>query len=177
MAYTLDAIIAERALISSLGDGLPDARAVELGGRVVLLPLTANAVEVLSPNRKWGRARWLLNGEAIPIPLVDILCRASAGGNVVYVEAEFFGGDGAQASMVWRDGRLVLGPVIDPPGFPRRDRARDEPRPPLAELPINRALRELGVRRAAAAMDEFETVGLGRHRSTEQWTDAAQCLR
>lgn len=66
------------------------------------------------------------------------------GGLVAYVEAEYFGGVGEQSAVLWRDGvREELGS-------------------------INEALRALGVR-GIAGRDEFDTVDLGRHRSTQDW--------
>lgn len=88
---------------------------------------------------------------------------ASTGGALAYVEADFFGGVGTQAAVVWDGGRLVLGPLSARlgPGRPRPRRA----------WPINRALRTLGVR-AGAHVDEFEAADLGRHRETEDWAEA-----
>lgn len=45
---------------------------------------------------------------------------------------------------------------------------RLEPGRPSEPSPISRALARLGVTRAGAR-DEFDAVGLGRHRSTENW--------
>jgi hypothetical protein len=39
------------------------------------------------------------------------------------------------------------------------------------QWPLNRALRELGVARGEA-FDEFDAVGLGKHRHTEDWLKA-----
>jgi hypothetical protein len=65
-------------------------------------------------------------------------------GPVVYVEAEYFGGVGEQRALLWRGG------------------VREE-------LPtINAGLRGLGVR-GTADRDEFDSLGLGRPRSTAEW--------
>jgi hypothetical protein len=65
-------------------------------------------------------------------------------GPVAYVEAEYFGGVGEQRATLWRDGV-----------------AEDLPA-------LNEALRALGVRRTGGR-DEFDTIGLGRHRTTQDW--------
>ena len=67
-------------------------------------------------------------------------------GMVAYVEATFTGGYGGHATMIWENGQL-----IGEPG----DR-------------INVVLQRLGVV-ATSGLDEFDTVGLGRHRTTRQW--------
>jgi hypothetical protein len=83
-----------------------------------------------------------------------LAAQASRQEPVVYAEAEFFGGVGEQRAVLWRGGEgtvLDQGTVLDAePG------------------PINAALRGLGVRRSAD-VDEFDSVGLGRHRSTQEW--------
>ena len=79
----------------------------------------------------------------------------SARSTLLYFETEYFGGMGTQGAAVFRDGELVFGPQA-------------------AELgPINNALAVLGVRTVPPAVDEFETVGLQRHRSVEDWQQAA----
>jgi hypothetical protein len=73
---------------------------------------------------------------------------------VAYVETEYFGGDGVQAAAVWEGGAIAFGPRQADAG------------------PINEALRLLGVERTTA-QDEFDTVGLGRHRRNEGWIEEA----
>ncbi len=80
---------------------------------------------------------------------------ASAIGDVGYVEANFFGADGNQACVVWRDGGVVFGPFHADDDEP--------PTPPLHDWPINQALRFFGVK-AQPGHDEFDTVNLGRFR-------------
>lgn len=77
-----------------------------------------------------------------------LAARASDQAPVLYAEAEFFGGVGEQHAVLWRGGR---GTAFD--GEPD---------------PINAALRALGVRRSGD-LDEFDSVALGRHRSTLDW--------
>jgi hypothetical protein len=93
-------------------------------------------------------------GTDLPESILQLCSSTSHGGVVAYVEAEFFGGDGGQGAAVWRDTRLVAGPQVGPHA-------------------INEALRLLGVR-AAAGLDEFDTVGLGLHRSTDDWLRAVR---
>lgn len=68
---------------------------------------------------------------------------------VAYVETEYFAGEGFERAADWRDGATVLGPM-DGAGA------------------INRALRFLGVV-AEPGREEFDIVGLGRHRTLEEW--------
>lgn len=75
--------------------------------------------------------------------------RVSLESPIAYVEAEYFGGVGCQNSVVWVNGALALGPVH-------------------AENAINQALKILGVR-SIDEHDEFDALGLGKHRGTESW--------
>lgn len=70
-------------------------------------------------------------------------------GRMAYIEAEFFGGDGTEAHiLVEEDGEV---------------------RTAIAESDaINVALKWLGVQ-SGGKFDEFESVGLGRYRDTEDW--------
>ncbi|MGW3333003.1 hypothetical protein ACWDF9_20950 [Streptomyces rubiginosohelvolus] len=74
------------------------------------------------------------------------------------MEAERFGGVGKQRAVVWADGSLALGP-LDEPAKQRLSRAVS---------PVSRALRRLGAQRDVGK-DEFESVGLNRHRTNEDW--------
>jgi hypothetical protein len=76
-------------------------------------------------------------------------CELSRNGLVAYLEAEFFGGTGTQAHVLFRDGHMLGIPVI----------AKDA---------INRALKAFNVP-VGASHDEFAAVGLGRCRDTEDW--------
>jgi hypothetical protein len=99
---------------------------------------------------------YILDGQGpLPEQLADVLRDVSAEGVVAYVEAEFFGGQGSQASMVFERGSLVFSPVVA--STPFRDGA------------FNQALRHFGVTVEPGAPDEFASVGLGRRRLTRDW--------
>jgi hypothetical protein len=77
-----------------------------------------------------------------------------------YIEAEFWGGTGMQASIMWEAGQITFGPEILPGA-------------------INTALRRMGVDNGPVvtiyglpltpARDPFDIVGLNRHRSVGGW--------
>jgi hypothetical protein len=90
----------------------------------------------------------------------QLLTAWSVQGPVAYVEAEYFGGAGTQAAAVWHAGALALGPLVET-GVPIK---------PAKPSPINQALQGLGVS-AQGYSDEFEAVGLGRHRDMDDWLD------
>jgi len=71
---------------------------------------------------------------------------------VVFVAAQFYGGAGVQAATLYRDGREE---TIFETGYQA----------------INAALHALGIA-AEPPNDAFDTLGLGRFRSTEKWLSA-----
>jgi hypothetical protein len=73
-------------------------------------------------------------------------------GPIAYVETDYFGGSGAQAATAYIDGKAAVVEVE------------------LATTPhpINDAVRMIGVV-GTNVLDEFDTLGLGRHRRMDQW--------
>jgi hypothetical protein len=137
--YTLQALVAKRGTL-----GAPPFdifTLVELGHDIEMLPLTETVrTQVGVP---------FMPGGSIPAPVRDIIARASIRGEIAYIEAEFFGGTGAQVNILFQHGASVAGVAVGP-------------------REINRALQFLGVA-ASPGRDEFDTVGLGKHRDTEDW--------
>jgi hypothetical protein len=82
--------------------------------------------------------------------LTAALMDISAQGTVMYFETAYFGGIGTQAAFVLNEGNIVLA---------RADRIG----------PLNEGLAHLGVKVRPPAKDEFDTVGIGRHRTTAEW--------
>ena len=80
---------------------------------------------------------------------------------VAYVTTFYFGGRGGQDALVWSKGDLRFSPATQ--GY-------DQSWP---NTPISQALRVIGVV-AEKGKDEFDTVGLGKHRETHQWAELAK---
>lgn len=90
--------------------------------------------------------------------LAALGARLSKADSVIYVETDYAGGDGEERALVWHTGDVVMGPSAD------RLNA------------ISEVLYWIDVERGAA-YDEFEAVGLHRHRSNEAWIAAARASR
>lgn len=142
MAYLIQAFISK--------DGNPN-----------LLPLSIPYLAlvqgfVLAPVNKNFRDRFnlsifpLLEGDNTGLlALSSVGCLVSENAKVAYIEAEFFGGDGMQASMVFENGKITLDKTV-------------------SRNAINSALHYLGVEKLTY-IDEFEALRLGKYRNTEQW--------
>jgi len=147
MAYVLNALVA--------GDGVLDGHGlvlVSLPQSKWLAPLTdefwrrlgCDSQPLLSASDE-ASSEWTR--------VAAVVAHISTHGRVAYLEAEFFGGTGDQASAVWDRGELVLGPTVAPSA-------------------INHALGSIGV--SPGSSDEFDALELGRFRSTDDWLRAAR---
>lgn len=148
MAYQLQAFLGNRDALRPLLEAFRGARLVPLLVEPLALApfvqVLRSAVQTRAPGEdpRWPFSSLSREGARC----VQDVCPA---GTYAYVEAEFFGGAGHQSAVAFQDGAVAFGPVA----------ARDA---------INQALRFLGVS-PAGKQDEFDTVGLFRHRSTEAW--------
>lgn len=128
---------------------ITDSRVITLEQGIRMLPVTAALYDGLvrqhvpDPTEDWAGFIFF------PAPLAAVLSRLSERGTIAYVEADFSGGTGTQCCVVWHDGDIKLGPLN-------------------GKRVINKALNRLGVRRQLFR-DEFEAIGLNRHRSNEEW--------
>ncbi|MDO0930148.1 hypothetical protein QQY24_34385 [Streptomyces sp. TG1A-8] len=160
MGYELQAVIASDEVLRIASREVPGAQVVPLGQGLSLMPMTDEVFDAVtdgSDGRDLGFWR-------LPGGFDTLLAQWSAAGPIAYVEAEYFGGVGEQRAAVWADGALALGP-LDEPTKKRFSRAVS---------PISQALRRLGARRSLGE-DEYEAVGLGRHRSNEDWISSSAC--
>lgn len=161
MKFDLVGVVAEEACLVSASLGLPRMSPILLGQGWSLLPIT-RALHVAST----GAHATTVDGLShLRQGLAQRLAHASYAGVIAYIEADFRGGIGGQASIVWHNGAVSLGPLSCSHSGGRV--------PVIAEWPINRALRHLGVL-ATPGRDEFDTLRLGRFNTTEAWADSAE---
>ncbi|TDB87248.1 hypothetical protein E1091_15885 [Micromonospora fluostatini] len=161
MSYQLSAVVADVELLREQTGDLDHAVLAALRQDFALLPVTPQLVEELtgtppdfaagdpSPEQPFG--------VVLPASFTGTLAGWSRLGPVAYLEAEFLGGLGRQASVVWLGGAVGFGPVFDA--------ALDGPR---EQWPINAALHRLGVERGRW-IDPFAEVGLHLERNTAGW--------
>ena len=144
MGYLLEAVVGRVGLLREAVRGLPGAVCVELPQEIAIVPVPDSFEPVGG-----------LGFRKLPALLVEAW---SADGPVGYVEAEYFAGVGTQRAALWSGAALALGPLS----------VEEEQRFAVAGSPISQVLRALGVDRTGH-FDEFDAVGLGRHRRTEDW--------
>ncbi|MFD7206362.1 hypothetical protein [Streptomyces sp. NPDC059893] len=154
MGYVLQAVIAGDELLRAAARGIPSACVVPLRKSLSLMPMTDEVFDAVTD----GTAESALGFWKLAGGFERSLAQWSTTGPVAYVEADYFGGVGEQRAAVWADGALAVGP-LDAPAKKWFSRAVS---------PISQALRQLGVRRSLGE-DEFEAVGLDRHRNNDDW--------
>ncbi|MGW4406462.1 hypothetical protein ACWEJ6_20690 [Nonomuraea sp. NPDC004702] len=157
MSYVLHGVVGEFDRLRSLSGEVPQAVVAPLGQRLGLLPVTDEIFgEPTGARQESGPFTLMSPG------LAGRLKDWSRGGQVAYVEADFWGGRGSQAAVLWENGCRSWGP----------EHASIQAGPPRDDWPINAVLARLGAVRAGAA-DLFDAVGLGRERDLEGWRRAA----
>ncbi len=153
--YSLCALLGDSAYLKSGPAEVPGTRVIDLHGSLAMVPLSEALLREIQ--REWGGSQGSTRIQGVfefLTPPVERWVRAiSEGSALAYIETEYFGGEGFERSAVFRDSQVVLGP-LDGAGA------------------INGALRALGVA-ARPGQEEFDVVGLGRHRSLEEWLSEA----
>lgn len=159
MGHNLRAIIGKLSVIEALAARFEGVRRVALpqGYEMVLLLdalFDAMALSAEAANPETAVSGWSRLGEQVEKLLAD-LSRISS---VAYVYTEYFGGVGEQSALAFVGGHRATvhggaGRVL----------------PWSTSIgPINAALAAIGVVRERG-QDEFDSIGLGRHRSAEEW--------
>ncbi|MFC7280164.1 hypothetical protein ACFQS1_39920 [Paractinoplanes rhizophilus] len=155
MAYVVQAVIAAPAALEQCR-ALDYAVVVELDQGLRLMPMTTALFDEVRQGDTVDER--FASCVRFPPGFEATLATWSALGPVAYVEAEYFAGTGSQFSAVWHHGEIVLGPLL---------KAEDDPLPAQGS-PISQALRYLGVS-TLGHYDEFEAVGMIRHRHVRGW--------
>lgn len=150
MGHYVQIIIAPEPTAQSIAKSWPELPRYRYATGISLFPVDAEIIDKRIP-----LAKPLTNSTEEFVLLTDsfrlFLRSLSKGGQLAYIETEYFGGVGGQGAFVCRDGIEVI--------------------PPMWESnAINRALKEIGVRRRLLA-DRFATIGLGDIRGNDELLD------
>ncbi|MER7166365.1 hypothetical protein ABT336_09910 [Micromonospora sp. NPDC000207] len=161
MSYQLSAVVADADLLREQTVDLDHAVLAALRQDFALLPVTPQLVEEITGTPP-DFATVDPTAEhpfhlLFPPSFTELLRGWSGLGPVAYLEAEFRGGAGRQAAVVWLGGEVGFGPVFDD--------VLDDPR---VDWPINAALHRLGVE-PGRWIDPFAEVGLHLERNTAGW--------
>jgi hypothetical protein len=149
LGYVIKAFVAKLGLLEVLSAQYPAAHVIPLSQGMGLVPMT----EALFDEINLSELSEDLPGFVLMTMAAEKqVLKLYPGGEVAYVEADYFGGYGSQSAIVWQKGR-------------RCDIYPD------TQNAINFALRSLGISRGHHK-DEFEGLNLGRHRDTHDWVQS-----
>ena len=127
----------------------PGAGVVHLEQGIGMIPISEELLNALEQSETSSDVTKELGFEFLSEVVLAWALRLSKGTTLAYLEAEFISGEGTESAVVLRDGTVVLGPL-------------------QGTGAVNRALRTLGVS-VPSRHEEFEAVGLGKHRNPEEW--------
>lgn len=153
MTYQLQALLAPISTLEIAKQADPDLTVISLrqGIGIIPIPISLNKEKCnLEYSLDPGKTFRFMNDW-----ITQILKATSFVSLIAYVEADYFGGIGHQAAVLWKDGKITLGPLWDETS-------------PLRRKPINRVLKRMGVK-LEEHIDQFDAVGLGAHRWTDDW--------
>jgi len=148
MGYYLKAFIGNKESLTPIQEKYDDSKLIELSDEIFMIPMTDKLfddINQLETSSEISSFEFLT--ENIEIKILKLVCDKK----IAYVESEFFGGQGGHIGLIWENGeRVFIGE------FKRST--------------MNVVLEKLGVIRTEIK-DEFETIGLDRHRQTEDWIE------
>mgnify|MGYP001160707403 CR=1 FL=1 len=144
MGYTLQGIITSAPNSDLLK--MYDLHSVELGeSGLSLIPIPYDFDE----EERFPFLPLLESHSGLGSEILDLCLKLSADTKLAYVEAMYHGGQGTQANQLFMNGQEVT-------------------ESKTGDSAINEALSWIGVLRAGD-QDEFDVVGLGMHRDTNDW--------
>lgn len=169
MGHFLQAFVGRETELSECLSGTNAAKIVLLRKGWAIVPLTSTLREFVHSQNPEEASLLRPTFGSLTNAIGGWAERVFANHAVAYIETEYHGGVGSQRALVWKGGCIVVGPVEhddERTQLPRRRRLFVGSRPDLTQLPINSALRFLGVT-ADDAKDEFDTIQLGTFRETD----------
>ena len=163
MGYQIQSVLSYKEIGNDIANQYEAAHAVHLYKNIVLIPLTDQLFDEINQSNNDEHNHHSFNRFFKLTPKIkQWLELVSTAGLVSYIEAEYFGGTGGQAGVVWERGKVAHGPEF-------------------SDYAINKVLRYFGVNSYLNAIlrrcfiykhyfrDEFDIVGLGRFRETDEW--------
>jgi len=147
MGHFIHAIVAPAETADAIAECWPELPRLDRGNGYAVFPVDAKLIdEKITPDKTPT-----VTGDEFML-LTDgfrrMLQSLSDGGQLAYVETEYFGGAGGQGALVYRDKEQILMPMFSESGM------------------INKALRLIGIRRGLLA-DEFTVVGFAEVRNND----------
>lgn len=148
MGYYLSAFIVKTNDLTCFLTSFSNARKIDLDQGISLIPLTE---ELFDEMNNFSVNESILDFVYLTTQIETGILALLNGRTIAYVEADYFGGQGRQSGVLWKNGKRDATFIYDPKA-------------------INKSLVVIGVV-ADSGKDEFDTLNLGRHRYTSDWIE------
>lgn len=146
MGHYLKAFIGHKESLTPIREKYESSNLVSLSDEIFMIPMTD---ELFDEMNNLNTSPGILSFELLNENIEKITLELIGMKKLSYVESEFFGGQGGHIGIIWDNGaRVYVGEF-------RKDT-------------MNEILKRLGIIRTDVK-DEFEIIGLNRHRHTEDW--------
>ncbi|SEU33041.1 hypothetical protein [Paenibacillus sp. NFR01] len=150
MGYCIRGFIVPNSLLNTINKSYPNIIISRLNQGYCLIPLTDEFYdEVNKFEGKSEQGYMFLTDKLIEF---GIKLSKQLKSNIVYIEADYFGGNGYQNASVWNNGNRTFEEFKGDQG-------------------INNALKTLDLK-IEIGKDEFETIGLNKNRRIEDWLES-----
>jgi len=148
MAYVLKAFIGKKKNLKGIEKEYQSAKIVELKNNYCIIPVTNSLFNEINKMRLSTKTNFYFYlTKDFENDILEIVLNKK----IAYVESEYFGGNGGHLGVVWENGKRIYDGK-------------------LHKKTLNEILKVLGVKKSLFK-DEFETLGLNKHRFTENWLD------
>jgi hypothetical protein len=148
MGYYLQAFIGKISDLKVLATRYDKAKEIDIGQGLTLIPMTE---ELFDQINNLVASNSIDKFEYLTDNIENEILKHIGNTKLAYVEAEYFGGQGGQIAIIWNNNK--------------REQFFE-----FGQDKINGVLKNFGIK-SKIGSDEFDTVGLGRHRNTIQWIE------
>lgn len=146
MGYILYAFLGKKEAVLPIKQTYSCAQLCDLHEEISIIPMTEELFDEINENQvSPGIQNFALMTTSVEDKIVALVGKNT----VAYIEAEYHGGYGGQSGLLWTNKERVYLQMF-------------------STGVINEILRRMGMK-AKNKWDEFDTVGLGNHRNTEDW--------
>jgi len=147
MGYYLQAFIGRQQDLQLIQSAYPLSNLIYLGQGISLIPMTESVFDQINQDKISENIFEYLTTNVE----IEVLKRIGDR-EIAYIEAEYFGGEGGQVGIIWKDGHRYK--IF-----------------PYGQDVINEVLRLFKVKKGLFKTDEFETLNLNKHRNSRDWID------
>jgi hypothetical protein len=148
MGYYLRAFVGDSNTLQKLTNVYKSSKLVSLIDSLSMIPFTDLLFDEIP---KFQNSENISRFELLTTDIETSILNLFEHDTVGYFEADYFGGEGGQMGIIWKEGKRLR--IYD-----------------YSQGVINSILKYFGVK-TANDLDEFESLNLGRHRDTNDWAE------